>query len=64
MGSKGRVWHGMAAKYILTSLAAVFLLLTGGRVARDGGRLMPASRTWLLTGIIFSIVSAYLWMSA
>jgi uncharacterized membrane protein len=54
----------MAAKYILTSLAAVFLLLTGGRVARDGGRLMPASRTWLLTGIIFSIVSAYLWMSA
>lgn len=54
----------MAAKYILTSLAAVFFLLAGVRVARDGGRLMPASRTWLLTGIIFCTVSAYLWMSA
>jgi len=54
----------MAAKYILAVLAAVFLVLAGVRLGRDGGRIMPASRTWLLIGIIFGLVSAYLWMSA
>jgi uncharacterized membrane protein len=54
----------VAAKYILAVLAVVFLALAATRILRDGGRIMPASRTWLLTGIIFSVVSAYLWMSA
>ena len=54
----------MAAKYILAVLAAVFLALAGLRIMRDGARIMPASRNWLLTGIIFAVVSAYLWMSA
>jgi hypothetical protein len=53
----------MAAKYILAVLALVFLALAAFRMARDGGRIMPASRTWLLTGIIFAVVSGYLWMS-
>ena len=53
----------MAAKYILGALAVVFLALAVARIMRDGGRIMPASRTWLLTGIIFAVVSAYLWMS-
>jgi hypothetical protein len=54
----------VAAKYILGALALVFLALATQRIRRDGGRIMPASRTWLLTGIIFAVVSAYLWMSA
>ena len=54
----------MAAKYILAALAVVFLVLAVSRIMRDGGRIMPASRTWLLTGIIFAVVSGYLWMSA
>jgi hypothetical protein len=54
----------VAAKYVLAVLAVVFLLLAGFRITRDGGQIMPASRTWLLTGIIFAVVSGYLWMSA
>jgi hypothetical protein len=54
----------LAAKYVLAALATVFLVLAGLRSRRDGGRIMPASRTWLLTGIIFALVSAYLWMYA
>jgi hypothetical protein len=53
----------MAAKYILAVLGVVFLLLAGERIRRTGGRMTPASRTWLLTGIIFALVSAYLWVS-
>ena len=52
----------MAAKYILAVLAVVFLVLAGSRITRDSGRVTPASRTWLLTGIIFAVVSGYLWM--
>jgi hypothetical protein len=52
----------VAAKYILAVLAAVFLALAGLRILRDSGRITPASRTWLLTGIIFGAVSGYLWM--
>jgi hypothetical protein len=54
----------LAAKSILAVLAVVFLALAGLRIIGDRGRIMPASRTWLLIGIIFSIVSAYLWMAA
>jgi hypothetical protein len=53
----------VAAKHILGILSVVFLVLAGVRIARDGWRIMPASRTWLLTGIIFAVVSGYLWMS-
>jgi uncharacterized membrane protein len=54
----------VAAKYVLAVLAVVFLVLAGLRITRDGGHIMPASRTWLLTGIIFAVVSGYLWMFA
>ena len=50
----------MAAKYILGALAIVFLLLAFTRVARDGVHPHPQSRTWLLIGTIFGVVSAYL----
>jgi hypothetical protein len=51
----------MAAQYILAVLAAVFLLATLIRLARDSGRIGPASRTWLIVAIIFAVVSAWLW---
>jgi uncharacterized membrane protein len=53
----------VAAKYILAVLAVFFLILASWRVVRDGGRLAPASRTWLLTGVIFGAVSTCLWVA-
>lgn len=50
----------MATKYILGVLAAVFLVLALIRLARDGGTMHPQSRTWLIIGVIFGAVSAYL----
>jgi hypothetical protein len=48
----------MLAKYILAVLAAVFLIAaTLRRVSGDGG---PQSRTWLLIGGIFALVSLWL----
>jgi hypothetical protein len=53
----------MLARTILACLAVVFLTLAGVRVARDGGRLGPAARTWLLIGVMFGGVSVWLWWS-
>ncbi len=48
----------MLAKYIFGILAAVFLIAgTLRRVSSDGG---PQSRTWLLIGVIFAVVSLWL----
>lgn len=46
------------AKYILTALAVAFLVAA---LMRGGGISHPQSRTWLLIGVIFGIVSAWLW---
>lgn len=51
----------MAAKYILCVLAVVFLVAALWRLARDGFKLVPASRTWLMVALIFAAVSAWLW---
>lgn len=51
----------MAAKYILAMLAVVFWVLVIGRMARDGGRVGPAVRAWLIIAVVFSAVSAWLW---
>ena len=51
----------MAAKYILGVLGVVFLLVALVRLAKDGWQLGPASRTWLIIGVIFSAVSAWSW---
>jgi hypothetical protein len=51
----------MPARYILSALALVFLAASIARLARDGGRLHPQSRTWLLIAVIFGAVSAWLW---
>jgi high-affinity Fe2+/Pb2+ permease len=46
----------VAAKYILAGLAAVFIVMALAR----GGPSHPQSRTWLLIGVIFGAVSAWL----
>ncbi len=51
----------MHTKYILGALSLVFLPLAVVRMARDRGRPHPQSRTWLLVGTIFGLVSAWLW---
>lgn len=50
----------MNAKYILAALSVVFLILAATRLARGGGPLHPQTRTWLLVGVIFAVVSAWL----
>jgi hypothetical protein len=50
----------MAAKYILGVLSVVFLVLAATRVARGGGASHPQTRTWLLVGVIFAVVSVWL----
>jgi hypothetical protein len=50
----------VAAKYILAAASCAFLLATAVRLARDGGRPHPQSGTWLLVGVIFAVVSAWL----
>ena len=51
----------MTAKYILAILGVVFLVAAGVRLARDGGKIGPAAKTWLIIGVIFSAVSAFTW---
>jgi hypothetical protein len=50
-------------RYIFSALALVFLIATGIRVTRDGGRLGIAARTWLTIAIIFGAVGIWLWWS-
>ncbi|MEJ8857877.1 hypothetical protein WKW79_25130 [Variovorax robiniae] len=54
----------MAAKFLLPALAAVFLIAALWRISREGFKLGPASRTWLLIALIFGAVSAWLWWSS
>jgi hypothetical protein len=53
----------MAAKYILGSLAVVFALAAIRRMLKDGGRLHPQTRTWLLIAAIFAAVSTWLFLT-
>ncbi|HEY0585101.1 MAG TPA: hypothetical protein VGD52_03140 [Pseudoduganella sp.] len=52
----------MNARTILAVLSAVFLAAAIWRLLRDGGRVAPSSKTWLLAGGIFALVSAWLWL--
>ena len=51
----------MQAKVILAVMAVTFLAAAAWRVRRDGGGIAPASKTWLVVGAIFAVVSAWLW---
>jgi hypothetical protein len=50
----------VAAKYILAVLAAAFLAAALMRSSRGGGISHPQTKTWLLIGVIFAAVSAWL----
>lgn len=52
----------MNARIILPALALFALVAAAIRLVRDGGRIAPASRTWLLVGVIFAAVSGWLWL--
>ena len=52
----------MAANSILGCLAVVFLVLGVLRSVRDG-QIGPAARTWLMIGVIFGVVSVWLWLT-
>lgn len=49
----------MPAKYILAAVAVLFLALGAARGFRH-----PQGRIWLWVGVIFAIVSAWLFRSA
>jgi hypothetical protein len=54
----------VAAKYILAALSLAFFGMAVVRLVRDGGRPHPQSRTWLLIGVIFGVVSTWLFYSS
>jgi len=45
---------------IFAILGPLFLLLAGWRTV-IAGKLVPQAKTWLIIGIIFSAVAAWLW---
>lgn len=49
----------MIARYILAALAVAFLVAGALRASRAGAS-HPQSRTWLLIGVVFGAVSAWL----
>jgi hypothetical protein len=52
----------MRAALVLALFAAAFLLAAALRMAREHGRIDPASKTWLLAGALFALVSTWLVM--
>jgi hypothetical protein len=52
----------MLAKYILSVVGAAFLVLALARIAKEGGRIGAASRTWLIVAIVFAMVSVWLFV--
>jgi hypothetical protein len=52
----------MLTKYILGALSIGFMSLAVVRMADRGRAAHPQARTWLLIGVIFGVVSAYLFL--
>jgi hypothetical protein len=52
----------MVAKYILAALSVLFLALALFGSTR--GRPRPQTRTWLIVGVIFGVVAAWLFAQA
>jgi len=48
------------AAVVFSVAAVVFLSLAAVRLVHDGGKLAPASRTWLLVGAVFAVVAIWL----
>jgi hypothetical protein len=53
----------VATKFILAALALVFLAAAARRRTRASPDTGGQARTWLLIGVIFAAVSAWLWYS-
>ena len=53
----------MATKYILAALSVVFLAFAIVRMKRAGGRIDPASKTWLIIMFVFATVSTWLFLA-
>jgi hypothetical protein len=49
------------AKLIFVVLGAIFLIM-GLTSWVKAGRIQPAAKAWLTIGVIFSAVSAWLWL--
>jgi len=54
----------VATKYILAGLALAFLIGGAVRLFGDPVRARPQGRTWLLIGIIFGLVTVWLFSQA
>ena len=52
----------MAAKYILAALSLVFLSMAASRRTRDGAGAASQARTWMIVGVTFAVVSAWLFI--
>jgi hypothetical protein len=50
----------VTAKYILAGLSVLFFILAMSRMARGSGAGHSQARTWLIIGVIFGVVSAWL----
>lgn len=51
----------MRTQYILAALALVFLVLAASRMGRRAdGSAHPQTKTWLIIGVLFGVVSAWL----
>ena len=53
----------MSPPLVIAILAVLFLVMGIARAAREGSVSHPRTRTWLLVGAIFSVVSAYSFLS-
>jgi hypothetical protein len=53
----------MNAHTILPLVAAIFCIAAASRYLRDGRRFGPAVKTRLLVALIFTAVSAFLWLA-
>ena len=47
-------------RLIFSVLGPLFLLLAGWRCLQ-AGRFVPQAKAWLIIGIVFSLVAAWLW---
>ena len=50
--------------YLFPVIALVFLVLGARRLAREGWRRSIAGRTWLIVGMVFALVSAWVFYKA
>ena len=53
----------MATTTILAALSLVFLTMAAARNVRDAGDTGRQARTWLVIGITFAVVSAWLFIT-